>query len=354
MDYRTVRVRVGKGYDVVIGGGLLNECGRLIAETVGNRRIAIITDTNVEKLYLEKTLSSIRDAGVDAVSFVFPAGEENKNIGTLAGILEFLAENKFTREDVVVALGGGVVGDIAGFAAAVYLRGIRYIQLPTTLLAAVDSSVGGKTAIDLAVGKNLAGAFKQPELVVCDTDTFETLPQREFSNGMAEAIKYGVLFDRELFDLFMEDMSRTLIDDVVERCVRHKGCIVEIDELEKNERRLLNLGHTIGHAIEKCSHYGVTHGHGVSTGMAMIARAGEALGMTEKGTAERIEAVLARYDLPIDTEFDKESLVNAALSDKKRRGGSITLVIPKKIGECILHTEPVEKLSNYIELGRKN
>lgn len=354
MDYRTVKVQVGKGYDVKIGGGLLNVCGKLIADTVGNARAAVITDTNVEKLYLEKTLASLREAGVDAVSFVFPAGEENKNINTLANILEFLAENKFTRGDIVVALGGGVVGDISGFAAAVYLRGIRYIQLPTTLLAAVDSSVGGKTAIDLNVGKNLAGAFKQPELVVCDTDTFDTLPAREFSNGMAESIKYGVLFDSELFDLFSEDMSKTLIDDIVERCVRHKGYIVEIDELEKNERRLLNLGHTIGHAIEKCSHYGITHGHGVAAGMAMIARAGEAMGMTESGTASKIEAVLAKYDLPIDTEYDNESLTEAALSDKKRRGGSITLVIPKEIGECVLHTEPVEKLSSYIELGRKN
>ena len=235
-----------------------------------------------------------------------------------------------------------------------YLRGIRYIQLPTTLLAAVDSSVGGKTAIDLAVGKNLAGAFKQPELVICDTDTFNTLPAREFANGMAEAIKYGILFDRELFELFNEDMSKTLIDDIVERCVRHKGYIVEMDELEKNERRLLNLGHTIGHAIEKCSHYGVPHGHGVAVGMAMIARAGEAMGITEVGTAAKIEAVLKKYDLPIDTEFDNESLTNAALSDKKRRGGNITLVIPERIGKCILHTESVDNLVRYMELGRKN
>jgi len=351
---KKITVNASKNYDVMIGSGIMETIGIHAKELVGSGKAAVITDSNVHTLYGKCVSDSMMDAGFEVFCYSFPAGEESKNSDTYLGIVHFLAQNHFTRTDVVIALGGGVVGDIAGFAAAVYLRGIRYIQLPTTLLAAVDSSVGGKTAIDLAVGKNLAGAFKQPELVVCDTDTFETLPQREFSNGMAEAIKYGVLFDRELFDLFMEDMSRTLIDDVVERCVRHKGCIVEIDELEKNERRLLNLGHTIGHAIEKCSHYGVTHGHGVSTGMAMIARAGEALGMTEKGTAERIEAVLARYDLPIDTEFDKESLVNAALSDKKRRGGSITLVIPKKIGECILHTEPVEKLSNYIELGRKN
>lgn len=354
MEYRTVKIQVGKGYEVAVGSGLLDICGKLIADTAGICRAAVITDSNVEGLYLKRVLNSLEKANIDAVSFAFLAGEKSKNINTLSNILEFMAENKLTRGDIVVALGGGVVGDISGFAAAVYLRGIRYIQLPTTLLAAVDSSVGGKTAIDLSVGKNLAGAFKQPELVVCDTDTFETLPATEFSNGMAEAIKYGVLFDSALFELFNEDMSQMLIDDIVCRCVYHKGAIVEIDELEKNERKLLNLGHTIGHAIEKCSHYSVTHGHGVAAGMAMMARAGEALGVTETGTAERIEAVLEKYDLPTDTEYDDESLVSAALSDKKRQGESITLILPEKIGKCILCNEPVTSLSRYIELGRKS
>lgn len=353
MNCRTVQVRVGKGYDVVIGGGLLNECGKLLADTVGSRRAAVITDSNVGELYLSKTLESLQNAGISTESYVFPAGEENKNIDTFAKILEFLAEKRFNRSDVVIALGGGVVGDMSGFAAAVYLRGIRYVQMPTTFLAAVDSSVGGKTAIDLSMGKNLAGAFKQPEIVVCDTSTFATLPKEEFANGVAEAVKTGVLFSSELFNLFAMEMNHDLLDEIIEQCVRFKGHIVEIDEFEKNERRLLNLGHTIGHAIEKCSNFSMGHGHAVAAGMAMICRAGEAMGVTRPGTAEAVEKVLKRYDLPVNTDYDTDALVNAALSDKKRIGGNITFVVPQKIGECVLIKEPVEKLEEYIRLGRK-
>ncbi len=349
---RTVKVNVGKGYDVLIGGGLLSDCGGLIRDAVGKCRAAVITDSNVEKLYLETVLRSLETADIDAVSFTFPAGEENKSISFLSDILEFMAENRLGRGDIVIALGGGVTGDMAGFAAAVYLRGVRYVQLPTTLLAAVDSSVGGKTAIDLTRGKNLAGAFKQPETVICDTDTMKTLSPYQMSNGMAEAIKTGVLFDRNLFCMFDGDVSGERLESVIEQCVRYKGHIVEIDEKERNERRLLNLGHTIGHAIEKCSEYKMGHGHAVAAGMAMICRAGEKLGVTEPGTAKAVCDTLRRFDLPTDTDYDTGDLVSAALSDKKRSGGTITFVVPERIGKCALITEPVEALGRYIELGK--
>ena len=352
-ERRTVRIQTGKPYDVVIGRGLLEESGRYI-RALGPVRAAVITDSHVAGLYLQPVQDALRAEGIETESFVFPAGESSKNIGTLSEILEFLAEHRFVRSDVIVALGGGVVGDMAGFAAAVYLRGVRFVQLPTTLLAAVDSSVGGKTAVDLTAGKNLAGAFKQPELVLCDTETLTTLPPAQMENGMAEAIKYGVLFSRRLFDRFAQEADGPFFMDVIEACVTLKGCIVAADEFDNGERRLLNLGHTIGHAIEKCSGYAQEHGRCVAAGMAMIARAGEKRGVTEAGTAAQIEEMLLRYHLPVDTGYSTKALADAALTDKKRLGGEITLVLPRRIGSCILQAEPVERLTEYIEEGRKS
>ena len=336
----SVKINVGKGYEVRIGSSLLDDCGNIIAKTTSLCRVAVITDSNVEKLYLDKVIKSLQQAGFDTLSFSFPAGEESKNISTLSDILEFLAENNFSRTDMLIALGGGVTGDITGFAAAVYLRGIRYVQLPTTLLAAVDSSVGGKTAIDLKAGKNLAGAFKQPEIVLCDISTFETLPETEFSNGIAESIKYGILFDKPLFDAFASsDLSSNRLTgdkltDVIAKCVAHKGRIVELDEFDNGDRRLLNLGHTIGHAIEKCSSFKIQHGHAV------------------EGTANEISQALAKYALPIDTDFDIDELNAVTLTDKKRAGKKIALIVPEETGKCIIKTEPVEALREYITLGK--
>jgi 3-dehydroquinate synthase len=241
---------------------------------------------------------------------------------------------------------------MAGFAAAVYMRGISYVQMPTTLLAAVDSSVGGKTGVDLSAGKNLAGAFKQPELVLCDTDALKTLPPHETADGMAEVIKYGVLFDGDLF----ETLERGEISDlthIITKCVSLKAHIVEIDELEKNERKLLNLGHTLGHAVEKCSNFEITHGHAVAIGMAYIARAGEKLGITDTGVASRIENCLRRHSLPTACDFDADRLAAAAMSDKKRSGDTITPVLVKNIGECLLKKIPLTDLHSYAEQGRE-
>ena len=352
MANRTVKVNVAKGYDVIIENGILRDCGRIIKDIIGNGRAAVITDSNVSKLYLQTVLNSVNNKGIESESFIFEAGEQSKNISTLSEILEFLAEKRFVRSDTIIALGGGVTGDMAGFAAAVYLRGIKFIQIPTTLLAAVDSSVGGKTAIDLCAGKNLAGAFKQPEAVICDPDVFSTLPEKEFANGMAETIKYGVLFSEELFNSFNEELTKDSLCEIIEKCVSFKARTVENDEFDNGERKLLNLGHTIGHAIEKCSNFTVSHGYAVAAGMAMIARASEALGIAEKGTTEKIEKMLQKHSLPTDFEYTAKELTNAALSDKKRNGNKITLVLPTKTGECILKDEPIEMLGKYIELGK--
>lgn len=351
MERRVIPVRVRDGYDVVIGSGLLAESGGYIRAVAGECRLAVVTDGNVAKLYLEPLLKSLKSAGYVACSFVFPAGEQSKRMDTLAGMLEFFAGERLARNDCVVALGGGVTGDMAGFAAGCYLRGVRYIQIPTTLLAAVDSSVGGKTAVDLAAGKNLAGLFHQPSLVLCDIDCFDTLPPEEFANGAAEAIKTGVLNDEALFSLFESGEAKHDISEIVSRCVAFKAGVVERDEKESGLRKTLNLGHTVGHAIELCSGYTIPHGFAVAVGLAAIARASEKLGWAAEPIAGRIEAALVKNGLPIATEFPPETLANAALSDKKRAGGGITLVVPRRIGDCALLKLPVEELAGVFHAG---
>ncbi len=352
MPRQTVKINVEKGYSVLIENGILCECGKIAKDIIGDGKAAIITDSNVAPRYLHKAEDSFQKENIMTDHFIFNAGERSKNIMTLSDILEFLAEMKFTRSDTVIALGGGVVGDITGFASTVYLRGVKFIQIPTTLLADVDSSVGGKTAIDLLAGKNLAGTFKQPEAVICDPSLLSTLPYCEFTNGMAEAIKYGILFDEELFDCFRNEPTADALTDIIARCVKYKGRTVESDEFDNGDRKLLNLGHTIGHAIEKCSGFSIQHGHAVAAGTAMITRAGEAMGITANGTAERTEEILKKYSLPVNTDYSTKELVSAALSDKKRAGQTITLVVPEKIGKCKLVNEPVDALEKYIRLGK--
>jgi len=312
----------------------------------------VVTDSIVGPLYLETVTESLKGAGYAVCAYEFPAGEENKNFSTLSGILEFLAAGRLTRSDCLVALGGGVVGDMAGFAAACYLRGIRYVQLPTTLLSAVDSSVGGKTAIDLKAGKNLAGAFLQPAAVLCDTSCLETLPPEVFADGAAEAIKTAVLSDPGLFNR-MENGFLPALDPgaLIAGCVAYKVGVVERDEKEQGERKLLNLGHTVGHAIEKCSGYTIPHGHAVAAGLAIMARAAERLNWTREPVAERICSTLKLTGLPISTEYPPEALAEAALADKKRAGDSITIVVPKEIGACELMNIPVSELLFVIGTG---
>ena len=348
---RTIPVRTSPAYSVQIGPGLLGRCGSLLQDMLAPCRMAVITDDTVAPLYLDRVVRSLSGAGFAVVSYVFPAGEAHKNMDTLSAILEFLAREHLTRTDCVAALGGGVVGDMAGFAAAVYLRGIRYVQLPTTLLAAVDSSVGGKTAIDLAAGKNLAGAFLQPAAVLCDTDCLATLPLDVFADGAAEAIKTGVLSDESLFALFEDGTLTAAPAEVIARCVAYKAGVVERDETEQGERKLLNLGHTVGHAIEKCSGYTIPHGHAVAAGLAVMARAAEHLGWTQEPIAGRIAACLAKNDLPTGTDFSAADLAQAALSDKKRAGDTITVVVPRRIGTCQLHKLPVAELEHLITAG---
>ncbi len=347
-----IKINVTRPYEVTIGSGLLDSCGEAISSVHAPCSAAIVSDDKVAGLYLERAMDSVKKAGFRPFPIVFPHGESSKNLYVMSGVLEEMAEGGLTRADIAVALGGGVTGDMAGFAASVYQRGIPFVQIPTTLLAAVDSSVGGKTAVDLAAGKNLAGVFAQPLSVICDTNVFETLDPEVFADGLAESIKYGVLTDADLFSRFSK-LDRTELPSLVARCVRIKGCFVERDEYDLGDRRFLNLGHTMGHAIEKLSGYTFPHGHAVGIGMVMMARAGERLGLTESGTAAEIAEALSGNGLPVSAPYSPEELYRAALGDKKRMGGNISLVIPERIGSCFIKSVPVSELYEFARLGKE-
>ena len=343
----TVDVNASVKYKVVIGEELLCDCGNITAQAISPCKAAVISDSNVFPLYGEKVKTSLENAGFSTVQYVFPAGEKSKNLNTYSDIIEFLARQKLSRTDIIIALGGGVVGDMAGFCAATYLRGIRFVQIPTTILSACDSSVGGKTAVDISTGKNLVGAFHQPSLVICDTDTFETLPSREVSCGLSEIIKYGVICDKELFEeLASGDYD---IQSIITRCVEIKRDIVEKDEKETGERKLLNLGHTLGHAVEKHSGFALSHGEAVAVGMMMISEISEKLGYGEKIT-ERLKTVLEKYSLPCAYDITKKEMFDISCGDKKVDGKDITLVIPCEIGKCILEKVTLEKFSDMLSM----
>ena len=341
---RSVTVKTSATYEVLIGSGLLQKAGEAVKKVISPCKAAIVTDSTVVHLYEETVRKSLTEAGFSVCTFVFPTGEASKNIHTLSHLLEFLAKEEMTRTDLIVALGGGVTGDLAGFGAAVYLRGIPFVQIPTTFLAAIDSSVGGKTAVDLEAGKNLAGAFYQPKLVLCDTDVLQTLPEVVFADGIAEALKYGVLGDDALFEKIARGDFRQDLEEIIETCVSMKRDVVEEDEFDTGKRQLLNLGHTFGHAIEQKSHFQMTHGHAVAIGMHLIAKAAEAKGIAEKGTAAAIAKALEQNQLPKETTFSPAEVAEGTLRDKKRRGGTISFVFPKKIGDCEIVKIPVEEV----------
>ena len=340
-----IEIKASKNYNVTIGCGLLATVGDTTRRNTKAEKVCIVSDSSVWPLYGETVVTSISDAGLECCSFVFPAGEENKNTATYLQLLNYLAKNQITRNDCIIALGGGVVGDLAGFAAATYLRGIPYIQVPTTLLAMVDSSVGGKTAIDLPAGKNLCGAFYQPNAVLCDTDVLNTLSEDVFRDGCAEVIKYGILFDPALF-AHLEEMDVNFDrEHVISRCVELKRNVVAEDEFDTGKRMLLNLGHTIGHAIEQCSNYRISHGKAVAIGIAIVCRA------TKCSDWKRICTLLTKFDLPTAAEYSAVEICECALMDKKRSGEHINLVIPNSIGDCIIHSTPIEKMKSFIEEG---
>lgn len=349
---KTVEVAASGRYDVLIGSGLLAKAGELVRQVLPKaEKIALISESTVYPLCGAALRESLSAAGYELCQYVLPAGEASKNGGNFLKILNFLAENRLTRSDAAVALGGGMVGDITGFAAASYLRGIACVQVPTTLLADVDSSVGGKTAIDLDCGKNLAGAFCQPARVICDPDTLGTLPESVFTDGCAEVVKYGILSDPELF-AHLEARGRDFeLEYVLERCVSIKRDYVCADEFDNGLRRQLNLGHTLGHAVEASSNFELSHGSSVSIGLAVVSRAAAARGICSRECSGRIAALLEKLGLPVKTDAPMDALYTHMLSDKKRLGGTVNIIVPEEIGRCRVLPLSVEAARRFMEEG---
>jgi 3-dehydroquinate synthase len=339
-------VRASGTYTVRLERGALSNLGRLLPEKP--RAAAIIAEEAVDRLYGDRAAAGLEAAGIRVERVTFPGGEAEKCGRTLFEILEFLAERKLSRGDMLVALGGGVTGDLTGFAAAVYLRGVPFVQVPTTLLAMVDASVGGKTAVNLNAGKNLAGAFHQPAFVAIDPDALMTLPPEVLADGVAEAVKCGVIGDADLFKKLAPGFDLTDAEETIARCVALKRDLVEADERDTGERQLLNFGHTVGHAVEKASGYAISHGRAVALGMVAEARGAYLAGFAEEDCSGPIREALIQNHLPVACPFPAEALLEAMLRDKKVRDHRIQLALPKRIGRCALYEIDVDALGGFL------
>ncbi|MCL2199041.1 MAG: 3-dehydroquinate synthase [Defluviitaleaceae bacterium] len=340
--------------EIIIKSGVLKNLGHLVEGLLKVKTFAVISDENVAPLYGKTVADSLVGAGYRVISFTIPAGEKSKCADRFFELQNWLAENHVTRSDALVALGGGVVGDLTGFVAATYLRGVAFVQVPTTLLAMVDSSVGGKTGIDIPAGKNLVGAFHQPKMVVCDPYTLKTLPAEVFSDGCAEVIKHGMIRSKGLLSTLEKSGFDGEIADIIAENIDIKRTIVQRDEFDTGERQLLNFGHTIGHAIEKLSDFEVSHGQAVAIGMCIITRAAVKKGLCPVECLEILERLVEKCGLPAKTDFSAEEIYEAALGDKKRMGDTITEIIPREVGFCELQKMPVSELLEWITSGQSN
>lgn len=343
-----IHVPTGNAYDVLIERGILQRCGEIVSELIGASACVIITDDNVDRFYGDAVQQSLQKAGFRTEKFVFPHGEASKCADTLLRIYSFLCEKEITRSDCLIALGGGVVGDITGFAAATFLRGMQYVQIPTSLLAQVDSSVGGKTAIDLPEGKNLVGAFKQPAVVLCDPDTLSTLPKEFLTDGMGEVIKYGMIADAKLFDLLCSldlESIQAHFDEIIPICVGIKRDVVAEDETDTGLRMILNFGHTLGHAIEAYYHYETyTHGCAVGAGMCLMTKY-----CGNPDEYEKLRDCVERYGLPSEVPAPMDELAALCGHDKKRAGGDIRYIVCSPIGTADIRTDSLEQFRKMFE-----
>lgn len=330
---KNILVNASKKYNVIVEKGAIDLIGEYAKGLGISGKALIVSDSNVAPLYMERVKASLEKIGIIVFKFVFPAGESSKNAKTYLEILNFLAENHFSRNDTLFALGGGVTGDLTGFSAATYMRGVKFVQIPTSLLAAVDSSVGGKTGIDLEQGKNLAGAFYQPEVVIFDPDVLSTLPEEYFADGMAEVIKYAVIRGRGIDTLLLEDYRNNL-EEIITRCIEIKRDVVEEDEFESGIRKILNFGHTAGHAIETEANYTFSHGRCVAMGMYIVTNAWEKRGLCKQGTCDILKQILDLFALDTKCPYSPETLLKKAESDKKADGEGVSLVVPLGVGEC--------------------
>lgn len=338
-------------YRVIVDKGIISSAGELSLSYIKQGcKLMLVSDSNVFPLYGKEVISSLKDSGFKVSEYIFDAGEHSKTLNTVEKMYEHMAENGFTRSDCIVALGGGVTGDMAGFAAATFLRGIKFIQIPTTLLAQVDSSVGGKTGVDLKYGKNLVGAFHQPSLVLADPETLLTLTNHFKNDGMGEVIKYACIDDIELFKTLEKGISISDMDDVIVKCIESKKHFVEEDTLDTGARMKLNFGHTFGHGVEKLQKFkGFAHGEAVAIGMLIAVKLGEKLGVTQHGTYQVLENMLLKYGLPTQSPFDFAELLPALALDKKSDGQEISLILLEKIGKSVIYKIDKKKLEELIK-----
>ncbi len=340
-----ITIQLKKPYDVYIGQGILAQSGKLISQVKKPANALIISDSNVFPLYGATVKHSLEQAGFKIKEYVFPAGEKSKNMATIVDILEFMASQKISRSDLVIALGGGVCGDMAGFAAAIYQRGLPFVQIPTTLLAAVDSSVGGKTGVDLAAGKNLVGAFHQPALVICDIACFDTLSNDIYLDGLGEVVKYGCILDAALFARLAQPDFRQDIAAIVATCIKLKAAIVIEDEFDTGRRQILNFGHSLGHAIEVLSNFEISHGKAVAIGMYLIEKS------AQSPFAASIKELLNSLGLATDCPFTAAEIAAKAGHDKKILNGKLNLILLEEIGHAYLKPIDLSELAAFIKRG---
>ncbi|KGN02622.1 3-dehydroquinate synthase [Clostridium novyi A str. 4570] len=352
---RELKISLGENsYSILIEKGLISSIGKKISEIYNGKKVAVVTDKNVDKFYGDKIVSQLESSGFNVKKIVLNPGEKSKSVEVLLNTYDELLDFNITRGDLIIALGGGVVGDLTGFAAATLLRGIPYIQIPTSLLAQIDSSIGGKVAVDLNRGKNLVGNFYHPKAVFIDPNMLKTLDERFFYDGMAEVIKYGCIRDEQLFyNLLNYKTHEELIENmehIIYSCCNIKREIVERDEKDTGERMLLNFGHTIGHAIEKYFNFEkYTHGEAVALGMYAITKKSEEMKLTKEGTSNLIKEILTKYNLKYDIHLeDKESILNAISLDKKNKGEFMNIVLLNEIGKSFIHKIKKEKVSDFI------
>ncbi len=341
-------LKVGKSR-VLIEKGLFENFGHHVLNITEPCKVLILSDETVAKFYIEKLRKNLEKSGFKVSEFIIKPGEKSKTLSTATKIYEKMAADFFSRSDMVVSLGGGVVSDIAGFAAATYLRGIKFVSIPTSLLAQIDASIGGKNGVNLSFGKNLVGTFYSPELVLVDSNFLLTLPQKELRCGIAEAIKCGCIKDEKLFEIFENENFENNLDEIIKRSIAVKKQLAEKDEFDLGERKLLNFGHTLGHAYEKLGNFETfSHGEAVAIGMNEITKISEKLGLTKAGTAERLAEVLKKNSLPVSFSFAKKDVLKAVLHDKKISGSFIDLAVLKSIGSSFIHRVPCSRIADFL------
>lgn len=349
-----IHIRASREYDVLIGKNAVRSLGEETKRTCPDAvKALIVSETNVAPLYVDSVKEQLEGAGLEVASYVFEAGERSKNINEIAGMWNKMAESGFTRTDIVVSLGGGVTTDMAGFAASTFLRGINVIHVPTSLLAMVDAGVGGKTGIDIPMGKNQVGAFWQPCLVVEDTDFLKTLPDDVFTEGMAEVIKYAFIMDAPLYELLVKaggKLNDDELEDVITACVKDKAEVIEADENDNGRRQILNFGHTAGHVIERDSGFTKPHGICVAKGMGIIIDACVREGSTDASEAEKMKDLIKLYGLPAEDEITPEEIVSGAMNDKKKRGGTLSVILSNKIGTSVIRKMTKEEFLKFLSL----